>query len=489
MLDYIEDAQSKGFSDDAIKEALRIAGWHKKDISQAFPQETTSNSQTISPPIIFISILLFLFLGLGSAYGVFWYQSHPQSTISPTPKPTESLSPGTHATPTPTDTTLNDETQTASVSTELSYAHNALGFSIIKELQKTEEDKNIVLSPTSIALALSMTYNGASDSTKLAMAKTMKIIGLDVKKLNTDSAELIKLLANPDPRVTLTIANSIWARKGITFLPEFLSINKTYYNAQIQSLDFSVPSAADTINGWVSKNTKGKIPTIVEKPIDASIVMYLINAVYFYGSWTNEFDATLTKMRDFTLLANTKIQHLFMEQHRTDFLYQETSAFQAILLPYGKNKQLSMVILLPKTSLTSFLGQLTHATWNSWMKSFSEMEGTLFLPKFKTEFKTSLKKSLSTLGMTTAFSDTADFSNMRKQKDLLISDVIHKTFIEVSEKGTEAAAATSVGMAFTSFSEPKPTFVMEVNKPFFFAIIDTSSSEILFMGIIKNPTK
>lgn len=147
-----------------------------------------------------------------------------------------------------------------------------------------------------------------------------------------------------------------------------------------------------------------------------------------------------------------------------------------------------MVIMLPKTTITSLLSQLTQSTWNSWMKSYAEKEGTVLFPKFKIEYKTSLKNTLLSLGMVPAFSsETADFSGMRKQKDLFISDVIHKTYIDVNEKGTEAAAVTKVEMRLTSEVPDKKTFLMEVNKPFFFAITDTQSGEILFMGVINNP--
>lgn len=491
LLDYITTARNKGFSDEAIRVALLSAGWSKRDITHAFnphaKEEPPAQAQTIPPVLVGISILLFLLFGGGAAYGLYWYQTQPKPTPSPTPIPI--------STPTPITTVPNASpsanpiaTKSASISSELTFAHNAFGFNVLKNLIKSKSESNVVISPTSIALALSMTYNGASESTKLAMAKTLAITNIPVETLNKESSMLMNTLSNPDPKVTVSIANSIWTKKGISFLPAFLTINKTYYNAQIQSLDFSLSSAADTINTWVSKNTKGKIPTIVTKPIDPTIVMYLINAVYFYGTWTNEFDATLTKSLPFTLSDNTKIQHLFMKQDRKDFLYQETSAFQAVQLPYGKSKQLSMVVILPKTTIAAFSDQLTHATWNSWMKSFTETEGTVMLPKFKIEFETSLKNTLMTLGMTPAFStETANFSGMRTQKDLFISDVIHKTFIDVDEKGTEAAAVTSVEMGLTSAPATKKTFLMEINKPFFFAITDTDSGEILFMGVVKNP--
>jgi serpin B len=489
LLDYIDLSRKKGFPDEAIRVALHNAGWSKKEILHGlYPDKPGQNpsKQSIPPFAIFISILLFILLGGSAAYGLFWLQTNPPAN-RPTPSPTQDITPTQTGVPIPSETL--PASPASQISSEVVSAHNGFGFDILKNLLKTEKDKNVVLSPTSIALALSMTYNGASESTKLAMAKTLKINAIDIEKLNEDSSTLLSLLSNPDPQVTLTMANSIWARKGIEFLPEFLNTNKKYFHAEIQSLDFSLPGSADTINDWVSKNTKGKIPTIVDKPIDPEIVMYLINALYFYGTWTNEFDPTLTEMKPFTPSTGAKIQHLLMKQMRKDYLYQETSAFQALQLPYGKNKRLSMIIMLPKTTIASFLSQLTLSTWNSWMKSYNEMEGTVILPKFKTEYKTSLKNSLSILGMTTAFSESADFSGMRKQKDLFISDVIHKTFIDVNEQGTEAAAVTKVAMSLGMAGPVKKTFLMEVNKPFFFAITDIQSGEILFMGIITNPTK
>lgn len=480
LTSYVTSARSKGFSDEVIRQNLLKAGWQEDSIQQVLTPNQSHQSvvhQSVSPIKIIIFIILFLLIGGGAAYGFYRYQAQQITTPSPTPSPIAlpPANPSAHP--------------SSGLSSAVPFAHNGFGFDVFKDLLKTEGDKNVVISPTSIALALSMTYNGASGSTKLAMANTLKIADIDITKLNEGSAALIKFLTNPDPQVTLSIANSIWARKDVTFLQPFLNTNTTYYNAQIQSLDFSLPSAADTINAWVSTNTKGKIPAIIGKPIDPSIVMYLINAIYFYGTWTNEFDASLTQAKTFTLPDNSTIQHSLMKQHREDFLYQETDAFQAVQLPYGKDKRLSMVIVLPKTTVTALLEKMTQTTWDSWMKSFAEMEGTVLLPKFKIEYKTSLKNSLSTLGMGDAFSGSADFSGMRTQRDLFISDVIHKTYIDVNEKGTEAAAATAVGIGLTAVMPTKKTFIMEVNKPFFFAITDNGSGEILFMGLINNPSQ
>ena len=497
LLAYISLAREKKFSDEAIRAALQGAGWSKKEILHALYPDVLGQknpSKSLPPAIIIISILLFLLLGGVSAYGLYRYQTNPPATETPAPEgntiPTPSIPPDAGLSPTASPSEDASKSAAIQLSPSVSFAHNGLGFDLFKELLKTDKDANVIISPTSIALALSMTYNGASESTKLAMAKTLKISAIDVKSLNEGNAALIKFLSNPDPQVTLSIANSIWTKKGMTFLQPFLTTNSTSYNAYIQSIDFTLPTAVDTINAWVSKNTKGKIPTIVENPIDPSIVMYLINAIYFYGTWTHEFDPMLTEMKPFTLSTNAKIQHLLMKQERKDFLYQETNSFQGVLLPYGKNKRLSMVIMLPKIPLSSFLTQLTQSTWNSWMKSYAEMEGTVLLPKFKIEYQSSLKNSFLSLGMVQPFSSqTADFTLMRTQKDLFISDIMHKTYIDVNEKGTEAAAVTSVMVQITSVNPAKKTFYMEVNKPFFFAIADSQSGEILFMGVINNPIK
>jgi len=489
----VESAKKKGFSTDAISAALLNSGWQPKDIQKALypPTQTNTPKESLSPFAIIVSIALFILFGGSAAYTLYWYQSgqSPRSSIQ---TPDQSISPTASPTIQITPYPAQDQASTLSslLSSDIPIAHNGFGFDVLKELTKKDMENNIVISPPGIALALSMTLNGASESTKIAMAKTLKTNAIDIKKLNEENALLIKLLSNPDPGVTLTLANSIWTKKGLLFLPEFLQTNKTYYNAEIQSLDFSMPSSVDTINTWVSKSTKGKIPTIVSSPLDSSIVMYLINAIYFYGTWTNEFDATLTEMKPFTLPTKTKIQHPYMVQTRKDFLYQNTDIFQAIQLPYGKNKSLSMTILLPKNSSTDLFKQLTHATWNSWMKSFSETEGTVFMPKFKIEYMTSLKNSLLALGMVPAFSsETANFSGMRQEKDLFISDVVHKTYIDVNEKGTQAAAVTSSGFTLPSNGSAKKTFTMDINKPFFFAITDSGSGEILFMGTVHNPVK
>lgn len=367
---------------------------------------------------------------------------------------------------------------------DLPQSHNAFGFNVIKSL--SQEDKgNIFISPSSISLALSMVYNGASGQTKDTMAKTLQFQNLSVEAINQQSRDLVSLLKNPDPNIELSIANSVWSKQGIDFQSNFLQTVKSNFNAQIQSLDFNNPNSVNTINSWVSKNTNGKIPTIVNS-ISPDMVIYLINAVYFKGTWTTAFDKSLTRDKQFTPVSGVPEMKPLMEQGGK-FQYLENDDFQSVSLPYGKNKRLSMYVFLPK-NLSDFTNNLSIGKWNSWMQQYQNTEGTILLPRFKIEYEKQLKDLLTQLGMGVAFQDSADFSLMRPQKDIRISEVKHKTYIDVNEEGTEAAAVTSVGGQLSSIvANPPKTFYMEVNKPFFIAIRDNQTQEILFMGAIQQP--
>jgi serpin B len=366
----------------------------------------------------------------------------------------------------------------------LSESHNTFGFNLLKVIREKETNINIVISPSSIALALSMTYNGADNETKKAMAKALEIKGFDVEEVNRQNAALISDLQNPDPNVEISIANSIWGKQGEKFKLAFLDENDKYYGAKIEYLDFSNPRSADTINTWISDKTKGKISQMLQPPLPSDIIMCLINAVYFKGIWTDEFDKKFTTDRDFYFSNTLKRKIPMMSKYEEDFNYLENNLFQAVYLPYGKNKRLRMFVFLPKKNISNFVSNLNITNWNKWLSLFTEREGRLYLPKFKIEYDTSLKNPLTTLGMGIAFSTGADFTKIAP--NMLISEVAHSTFIEVNEQGTEAAAATVVLMAPGGFSEDK-SFNMEVNKPFFFAIEDSKTGEIIFTGIITEP--
>ena len=363
---------------------------------------------------------------------------------------------------------LTDSDTKITHSSKIVAANNKFGFKLFSDLLKTDKNKNIFISPTSILFALSMTYNGANGDTKDAMAKALELKDLSQDEVNKESNALIRTLINLDPQVRLDIANSLWGRKGIDFAPDFIKNNENYFKATVNSLDFNSTEASKTINNWVSENTQKKIEKIVPDTISAETILFLINAIYFKGTWTDKFDKTLTKERPFTL-TDGKQKNFQMMNRYDDFRYLKEDNFQAVSLPYG-NENLSMYVLLPDkdAKLEDFLKSLTAENIDKWVNQFSKNKGDVVLPRFKLEYEADLNDSLKTLGMETAFSDKADFKNMvTGSLKPFISNVKHKTFVEVNEEGTEAAAVTSVTVGATSVQIPKEPFKMIVDHPFF----------------------
>lgn len=363
----------------------------------------------------------------------------------------------------------------------------SFGFNLFDRLAKQDPNKNIFISPSSVAIALSMTYNGASGETQEAIAKALELQNIKIDEINDYNRNIQELLANGDTNVELNIANSLWARKDIALEQTFLNKVKEFYQAEISNLDFKDSKAANTINAWVKKNTKDKIDKIVDR-IEPDSMLFLINAVYFKGKWEAPFEKSLTKPQPFTLADGTKIQHPAMSRSG-EYRYYDAPTFQAISLPYGTGR-FSMEIFLPKakSNLLEFQKQLTTKNWQEWSTKFTRKEGLIQLPRFKVEYETSLKSALQNMGMAIAFdSDKADFRNLSTVK-AFIGEVKHKTFVEVNEEGTEAAAATSIEMKVTSASPSEETpFQMIVDRPFFFTISDRQTGTIIFMGAIQNP--
>ena len=367
-------------------------------------------------------------------------------------------------------------------------ANTKFGFSLFNEIRKTEQDKNIFISPFSISVALAMTLNGASGETEQAMTNTLQLQGLDSESINTGYAGLRQILLTSDPKVTLTIANSLWARQGFSFKPDFLQRNTQFFGAEISTLDFDDPSASKTINQWVDTNTNGKIQKIVDDKIDQGTVLFLINAIYFKGTWQKEFDPSKTREGPFHLANGDKKQVPMMRQQRW-YPYYRGENFQAISLTYGDG-QMSMYIFLPdrESDLNIFLENLNAESWENWMSQFHEQDVSLVMPKFKLEYGKALNDPLKALGMDVAFDpELADFSRMASLEfgNLYIEKVVHKTFVEVNEEGTEAAAATSVEVGVKSVPPPPLPFI--VDRPFFFAIRDNETKTVLFMGIVVEP--
>ena len=379
---------------------------------------------------------------------------------------------------------------TGEVDERLTAASSRFAFKLYDQARKKETGKNTFVSPASVMLALTMTYNGADGTTRDAMARALELEGMSLDEVNRAFADLKSALNPSDPKIQLKIANSLWARNGFTLKPEFVKRSKDYYQATLATLNLDDPAAPDTINAWVSKNTEGKIDKIIDR-IGPDKVLYLMNAIYFKGQWQFEFKKEKTKPDVFRLPGGQQKEVPMMSQSESYFYYKGKD-FQAVALPYGAGS-VSMYIFLPdeQTSLDQFERNLTSENWNAWMNSFQVTPGDLMLPRFKVEWEAELNDALKALGMTEAFDpQRANFSQLAEVNSgnrIYISEVKHKSWAEVNEEGTVAAAVTSVGASLTSFQQPRERFVMKVDRPFFFAIRDNRTQVILFMGSVVNP--
>lgn len=382
-------------------------------------------------------------------------------------------------TKTPPSRTLADLTAAEECLVESS---NAFGLKLFREIASREKpDSNIFISPLSVSFALGMTYNGAAGETREAMASTLEFAGFSTQEVNESYQNLTALLTQADPTVIFNIANSIWYRQGKPVKQTFIDLCRTYFDALVREMNFQAPGAADTINNWVDVNTNGKIKEIIKPPIPPEVAMLLINAIYFKGAWTHLFDTADTRTDRFYFPDDSWTDCQMMTRDDT-IKYFANDLFQAVDLPYG-SEGFSMTVLLPKHSVTmdDLIGELTEENWATWMGSFSEIEMQLWLPKFKFEYEKKLNDMLKAMGMEIAFTPAADFSNMFGDGIGWIDRVKHKTFIQVDEQGTEAAAVTMVVM----FDSLPPG--MYVNRPFLFVIHEHESGTILFIGKVVNP--
>ena len=379
-------------------------------------------------------------------------------------------------------------------------AKQELSVELYREISARNPGENICFSPAGVGFVLAMVFNGAAGETRSEIFEVMRCAGKDLSYAQPDSVvnETInrsnqylrnQLISSSVQGIELSIANSMWGRMDIDFKPEFLKAGKKYYGAEISSVDFRDASTAGRINSWVEKNTGGRIKNIVDK-VEADDVMFIINAIYFRGEWKLQFDLSLTRKEDFHLSGGAVNKVPMMRQTSEDFNYYETEEFQAVKLLYGE-KHWRMYIFLPreKSDLERFSRSLTLENWNRWMRGFRKQEGTLVMPRFKMENSYKLNEILSGLGMETAFDQAkADFSELAERRtgaNIYIDEALQKSFIEVNEKGSEAAAATSVRFKETAYLPEDKPFLMVVNRPFFFAIYDDNTNTFLFMGGVR----
>ena len=367
---------------------------------------------------------------------------------------------------------------------DLIEADTKFGLDLFRQvLIMPEVPENVMISPLSVAMALGMTYNGAAGETKTAFEETLRLNGFTRDEINNIHKTLLLYLLEADPKVVLEIANSIWYSQDFEVLKSFIDTNRLYYQAEVKDLNFSAPGAKDIINNWVALKTHDKIKDILDViPPDA--VMYLINAIYFNGMWTYKFDAKDTYNSAFTKEDQSTAQIDYMKMEG-DTYYLNNDLFSAVELSYG-NKKFSMCFILPHEDkvIADVLNLLTLENYSSWMTELTEKTVEVNIPKFKFGFKELLNNPLMDMGLDVAFSGMADFTGINPEGDLFISRVIHQSFVDVNELGTEAAAATVVEISRTSI--PLVT-VFKADRPFLFVIREKSSNAILFMGKVGLP--
>ena len=369
---------------------------------------------------------------------------------------------------------------------KLADANTGFAFDLLKQISKEQPGQNIFISPFSVSTVLQMVVNGAAGDTRTEMQHMLKTGELTPTTLNATCKDLNQSL-NSQTNVILDLANAIWFKKEFHLKPGFVSVNKQFFQAELDGVDFTKPGSAQTINGWADKSTRGKIKDVVSWPFPPATKVILANAIYFKGKWEHPFEKRDTKPQAFHQVGGMEKQVPTMWQHG-HFSYQAGSDFQAVQLPYAGGR-LQMCLLLPAINSTpaKLLAGLSNETWRDRiLPQFRDHQGTLALPRFKMECDVKLNNPLMALGMKQAFTGAADFFAMTDEP-LFVSEVKQNSFVDVNEEGTEAAAVTTVHMVGSAMPRPVELFEMIVDRPFVFVIEDSETQSILFMGVVYDP--
>jgi serine protease inhibitor len=364
-------------------------------------------------------------------------------------------------------------------------AGNEFAFDLFGVLASAHPDSNVFISPISVSMALGMAVNGAEGETYQQMVEALGLSTLTLDQINASYQGLIDLLLELDPSVETNVANSVWIRESFPVEASFLEVNRQFFDATAQTLDFGGPTATPTINDWVRQETRGRIPTIIDR-IPDHYVMFLINAVYFKGLWTEPFDPENTREEPFQLRNGSTRTVQMMRHAEGRFPFAATPDYTAVELPYG-GEAFAMTIVVPREgrTLDEVVADMDAAAWRDLVSRLETERVGVALPRFRLEYEKKLNDVLKSLGMELPFEGGyADFSKINRQlgKDLYIDEVKHKTFVEVDEKGTEAAGATSVGIGIVSMP---PQVVAD--RPFLFAIRERLTGTILFVGQFVEP--
>jgi serine protease inhibitor len=364
------------------------------------------------------------------------------------------------------------------------HAYNELGFKSLAQCRQSLPKTNYFLSPAGLALALAMVQNGAQGETLRQIMATLQVGGILPAQLNEANKALLDHLLKLDPKVKLEIANAIWISQKASIKPDFISVNRRDYDAEVSNGDFQDPATVKKINDWVSARTHDKIPSIVEPPLDPMLRLILLDAIYFKGAWLAPFDTNLTRDPPFKLGNGRSVPHPRMS-HTGSYGYLEEDRFQAVELPYAGG-DMSMFVFLPKGGLDEFLNKFTEADFEAALQRMRSRKGTVELPRFKLDNEYDLTGVLPAMGMPLAFTTRADFSRM-SDEPLHISFVKQETYVAVNEEGTEAAAVTAIGARAMVMMREPPPFRFVVDRPFFLAIRERQTGLILFLGAISDP--
>ncbi len=429
------------------------------------------SNKSLATALVIVTVSIGVFIIFGAAN----LQLGPQPEPQPKPEPE----------PTPI---MDDKAVTASIN-EVVNANNQFAVEVYSELSKG--NGNIFFSPYSISTALAMTYEGARGKTAEEMQKVFHFPTDSVKRRESFLA-VNNQLNEASSKYKLNVANALWAQVDYKFLDEYMNVIKKYYSGEANNVDFknAAESSRIAINNWVEGKTNDKIKNLFPKgSLNELTRLVLTNAVYFKGTWIKQFDKELTRNEDFKVSSKETMKTPMMRRTGEDaeFNYAEMKDVQIIEMSYEGDK-LSMLVLLPKNNdLTALESSLSPEKLKEWRGGLKKQRVDVFMPKFTFDSKYFMSETLAKMGMPAAFSDGADFSGMDGTKNLSIQTVIHQAFIDVNEEGTEAAAATGVGMGITSLPPQVPVF--RADHPFLFAIQDKQNGNILFFGRFSSPVK
>jgi serpin B len=360
---------------------------------------------------------------------------------------------------------------------------NVFAFNLLREVAKNEaEGTNLLVSPLSASLALAMLNNGADGRTREEIQEALGYGDVSNEEMNGYFQKMIRMMQKADPNVAFEAANSIWIRNTFPVLDAFKEVNTDYYEAEIRNEDFSDPATVSLINDWCAEKTHDKIPTILYEPvIPEDVIMYLINALYFKGTWTLPFDKTLTTEEPFRNWDGTTSKPPVMNLTEA-FWYHHGETFDLLELPYG-NQSFGMILLLPHedVSLASIVEEMDAETWNTQVSMMYPALVSIKLPRFKIEYEKTLNKDLMGLGMVSMFG-AADLTRIHPTAPLVVSEVRQKTYAELNEEGTEAAAVTLIAVSLSMDSKPPAPSPFYVDRPFLYLIREKSTGVIFFTG-------